>query len=160
MSWLEQLERELDARLSAFLRSNPNQERLFRDQHLRDRADALKRQRIQLKAEADVQRRQLLDLAADVRGWRERMNRAQKAGADDLAARAANHLEGLMQQGRHLWSDLDDLGRRFSEVDQQLGRLSEEETRASRPADLDRDWALFEAEQELKDLRRRHGLAP
>ena len=37
MSWLDQLERELDARLSAFLRSNPNQERLFRDQHRKDR---------------------------------------------------------------------------------------------------------------------------
>ena len=160
MSWLDQLERELDARLSAFLRSNPNQERLFRDQHLKDRADALRRQRIQLQAEADVQRQQLLDLAADVRAWRERMDRARKAGADDLAARASNHLEGLMQQGRHLWSDLDDLGRRFSEVDQQLGRLSEADNKAGRPADLDRDWALFEAEQELKDLRRRHGLDP
>ena len=160
MSWLDQLERELDARLSAFLRSNPNQERLFRDQHLKDRADALRRQRIQLQAEADVQRQQLLDLAADVRAWRERMERAERAGADDLAARASNHLEGLMQQGRHLWSDLDDLGRRFSEVDQQLGRLSEEDNKASRPADLDRDWALFEAEQELQDLRRRHGLDP
>ena len=158
MSWLDQLERELDARLSAFLRSNPNQERLFRDQHLKDRADALRRQRIQLQAEADVQRQQLLDLAADVRAWRERMERAERAGADDLAARASNHLEGLMQQGRHLWSDLDDLGRRFSEVDQQLGRLSEEDNKAGRPADLDRDWALFEAEQELQDLRRRHGL--
>ena len=160
MSWLDQLERELDARLSAFLRSNPNQERLFRDQHLKDRADALRRQRIQLQAEADVQRQQLLDLAADVRAWRERMERAERAQADDLAARASNHLEGLMQQGRHLWSDLDDLGRRFSEVDQQLGRLSEVDNKASRPADLDRDWALFEAEQELKDLRRRHGLDP
>ena len=160
MSWLDQLERELDARLSAFLRSNPNQERLFRDQHLKDRADALRRQRIQLQAEADVQRQQLLDLAADVRAWRERMERAERAGADDLAARASNHLEGLMQQGRHLWSDLDDLGRRFSEVDQQLGRLSEEDNKAGRPADLDRDWALFEAEQELQDLRRRHGLDP
>ena len=160
MSWLDQLERELDARLSAFLRSNPNQERLFRDQHLKDRADALRRQRIQLQAEADVQRQQLLDLAADVRAWRERMERAERARADDLAARASNHLEGLMQQGRHLWSDLDDLGRRFSEVDQQLGRLSEEDNKAGRPADLDRDWALFEAEQELQDLRRRHGLDP
>jgi hercynine metabolism protein len=160
MSWLDQLERELDARLSAFLRSNPNQERLFQDQHLKDRAEALKRQRIQLQAEADVQRQQLLDLAADVRAWRDRMNRAKGAGAADLAARASNHLDGLMQQGRHLWSDLDDLGRRFSEVDQQLARLSEKEAKASRPADLDKDWAVFEAEQELKDLRRRHGLDP
>jgi len=158
MSWLDQLERELDARLSAFLRSNPNQERLFRDQHRKDRADALKRQRIQLKTEADVQRKQLLDLASDVRAWRDRVERARRAGADDLARRASGHLDGLMQQGRHLWSDLDDLGRRFIEVDAQLERLSEEETASERPSNLDQDWALFEAEQELEDVRRRSGL--
>ena len=39
-SWLEQLERELDARLSAFLRNNPVQEHLFSEQHLKDRAAA------------------------------------------------------------------------------------------------------------------------
>ena len=42
-SWLEQLERELDARLSAFLRNNPVQEDLFSEQHLKDRAAALQR---------------------------------------------------------------------------------------------------------------------
>ena len=63
-----------------------------------------------------------------------------------------------MQQGRHLWSDLDALGRRFSEVDCQLEQLGEEEAKASRPADLDKDWAMFEAEQELEEMRRRHGL--
>ena len=36
-SWLEQLERELDARLSAFLRNNPVQDHLFSEQHLKDR---------------------------------------------------------------------------------------------------------------------------
>ena len=39
-SWLEQLERELDVRLSAFLRNNPVQEHLFSEQHLKDRAAA------------------------------------------------------------------------------------------------------------------------
>ena len=46
-SWLEQLERELDARLSAFLRNNPVQDQLFSEQHLKDRAGALQRQRQQ-----------------------------------------------------------------------------------------------------------------
>ena len=31
MSWLEQLERELDQRLSGFLRNNPLQDQLFQD---------------------------------------------------------------------------------------------------------------------------------
>ena len=37
-NWLEQLERELDERLAAFLSQNPVQEQLFRQQHQLDRA--------------------------------------------------------------------------------------------------------------------------
>ena len=99
-SWLEQLERELNARLSAFLRNNPVQEHLFSEQHLKDRAAALQRQRQQLQGEAKQQRQQLLRLAEDVRAWRSRVERARAAGAADLAGRAEQHLTSLMNQGR------------------------------------------------------------
>ena len=41
-NWLEQLERELDQRLAAFLSQNPVQEQLFRQQHQLDRARSQK----------------------------------------------------------------------------------------------------------------------
>ncbi|MCB4421410.1 hypothetical protein FZZ91_00980 [Synechococcus sp. HB1133] len=156
-SWLEQLERELDARLSAFLRNNPVQDNLFSEQHLRDRAGALQRQRQQLQSEAKQQRQQLLRLADDVRGWRSRVDRARAAGADDLAKRAEQHLSSLMNQGRALWADLEDLGRRFNEVERQLDELVKQRQTPS-PSTLEKDWALFEAEQELEQLRRDAGL--
>ena len=156
-SWLEQLERELDARLSAFLRNNPVQDNLFSEQHLRDRAGALQRQRQQLQSEAKQQRQQLLRLADDVRGWRSRVDRARAAGADDLAKRAEQHLSSLMNQGRALWADLEDLGRRFNEVERQLNELVQQRQTPS-PSTLEKDWALFEAEQELEQLRRNAGL--
>ncbi len=156
-SWLEQLERELDARLSAFLRNNPVQDNLFSEQHLRDRAGALQRQRQQLQSEAKQQRQQLLRLADDVRGWRSRVDRASAAGADDLAKRAEQHLSSLMNQGRALWADLEDLGRRFNEVERQLDELVQQRQTPS-PSTLEKDWALFEAEQELEQLRRDAGL--
>ena len=157
-SWLEQLERELDARLSAFLRNNPVQDNLFSEQHLRDRAGALQRQRQQLQSEAKQQRQQLLRLADDVRGWRSRVDRARAAGADDLAKRAEQHLSSLMNQGRALWADLEDLGRRFNEVERQLDELVQQQQTPS-PSTLEKDWALFEAEQELEQLRRDAGLS-
>jgi hercynine metabolism protein len=156
-SWLEQLERELDARLSAFLRNNPVQDNLFSEQHLRDRAGALQRQRQQLQSEAKQQRQQLLRLADDVRGWRSRVDRARAAGADDLAKRAEQHLSSLMNQGRALWADLEDLGRRFNEVERQLDELVKQRQTPS-PSRLEKDWAFFEAEQELEQLRRDAGL--
>ena len=156
-SWLEQLERELDARLSAFLRNNPVQDNLFSEQHLKDRAVALQRQRQQLQSEAKQQRQQLLKLAEDVRAWRSRVNRARAAGAVDLAVRAEQHLTSLMNQGRTLWADLEDLGRRFTEVEKQLQELHQQQQTPS-PSTLEKDWALFEAEQELQQLRRDAGL--
>ena len=156
-NWLEQLERELDARLSSFLRNNPVQDHLFSEQHIKDRAGALQRQRQQLQNEAKQQRQQLLRLAEDVRGWHSRVDRAKAAGAFDLAERAEQHLNILMNQGRVLWADLDDLGRRFNEVERQLEELRQQQQTQS-PSTLEKDWALFEAEQELEQLRRDAGL--
>ena len=156
-NWLEQLERELDQRLSAFLRNNPVQEALFREQHQLDRARALQRQRQQLQAEAEEQRRQLLALAENVRAWTQRTQRARQANQPELAQRAEQHLTNLMEQGRNLWTDLADLGRRFQEVDAQLTDLKRRQS-ASR-SNLDADWAQFEAEQELEQLRRQAGLS-
>ena len=156
-NWLEQLERELDERLAAFLSQNPVQEHLFRQQHQLDRARSLQRQRQQLQQDAEEQRKQLLALAADVRAWTERTERAKRAGEKELSKRAEQHLNDLMNQGRTLWMDLADLGRRFKEVDQQLNELSRQQR--SGVFSLDRDWALFEAEQELEQLRRDAGLS-
>ena len=155
-NWLEQLERELDQRLAAFLSQNPVQEQLFKQQHQLDRARSLQRQRQQLQQDAEEQRKQLLALAADVRAWTERTERAKRAGEKELSQRAEQHLNGLMNQGRTLWTDLADLGRRFKEVNQQLVELSQQQH--SSVSSLDRDWALFEAEQELEQLRRDAGL--
>ena len=157
-TWLEQLERELDKRLSEFLRNNPVQDQLFQDQHQQDRAAALKRQRRQLQQDAEEQRQQLLELADQVKAGRNRIQRADRAGATDLADRARQHLDQLMTQGRNLWSDLENLGRRFEEVDAQFADLNRQPPSANRK-DLDRDWAMFEAEQELKRMRRDAGLS-
>ena len=61
----------------------------------------------------------------------------------------------MMEQGRKLWGDLTDLGRRFEEVDRQLSEIKQHQ---KKPRSLDEDWALFEAEQELEELRRQAGL--
>jgi len=156
-NWLEQLERELDQRLAAFLSQNPVQEQLFRQQHQLDRVRSLQRQRQQLQQDAEEQRKQLLALAADVRAWTERTERAKRAGEKELSQRTEQHLNNLMNQGRTLWTDLADLGRRFKEVDQQLLELSQQQR--SGVSSLDQDWALFEAEQELEQLRRDAGLS-
>ena len=153
MNWLEQLERELDQRLSAFLRNNPIQDQLFqRPAPTGPVPQALKRQRQQLQKEAEEQRVQLLDLAADVRGWNDRTNGRDRAGAMDLAGKS-RQLDGLMEQGRQPLGGSGALGRRFEEVDRQLSEVNQQQKAPDPP--LEQDWAMFEAEQELEELRRR-----
>ena len=158
-TWLDQLEQNLEERLDAFLHSNPDQERLLQEQHLQDRQRDLSSRRDLMKIQARDLRRQLLSLAEQVQAWGERTKKARDAGADDLAMRADKHVQTLMDQGRDLWNELDELGRNFRDLDQQISSLNQKASQQRGHRSLDEDWALFEAQQELEDLRRRQGLS-
>ena len=157
-TWLDQLERNLEDRLNAFLQANPDQDRLLREQHLQDRQRDLNRRRDQMQSQAKDLRRQLLSLAEQVQAWGERSRKARAAGAQELAIRAEGHVQTLMEQGRDLWSELETLGRDFQGLDRQISYLRQQASSQSKGRSLDEDWALFEAKQELEELRRRQGL--
>lgn len=160
MTWLDDLETRLERELERFLAANPDQEALLQDQEDRDHRLELLSQRRSLQSQAERQRQALLQLALEIRQWQERSRKARSAGADDLADRAEAHGATLMQQGRQRWQELAELGVRFSEVEQAITALATrqaEARRARRGVDLERDWAAFEAEQELERLRRQQG---
>ena len=158
-TWRDQLEQSLEGRLDAFLHSNPDQDRLLQEQHLQDRQRDLSSRRDLMQIQARDLRRQLLSLAEQVQAWGERTKKARNARADDLALRAEQHVKTLMDQGRDLWNELDELGRNFRDLDQQISRLNQRASQQRGDRSLDEDWALFEAHQELEDLRRRQGLS-
>tara|TARA_B100000925_G_C21716823_1_gene349148 strand:- start:55 stop:540 length:486 start_codon:yes stop_codon:yes gene_type:complete len=158
-TWLDQLERNLEERLDAFLRSNPDQDRLLNEQHLQDRQRNLNSRRDQMQIQARDLRRQLLSLAEQVQAWGKRTNKARNAGAEDLALRAEKHVNSLMNQGRDLWNELDALGQSFRDLDQQISGLNQRTSEQKGHRSLDEDWALFEARQELEELRRHQGLS-
>lgn len=137
--WLDELEARLEQLLDAFLQANPSQQALLRDQQL---------------AEAQALRSELLQLAAEIQRWRLRVDKAQGAGANDLAAQAQHHLEQLMERGRGRWQRLEQLGH-----DLQGGAdtgVREPAPAPAQPSDpLDQAWARFEIEQDLERLRRR-----
>ena len=137
--WLDELEARLEQLLDAFLQANPSQQALLRDQQL---------------AEAQALRSELLQLAAEIQRWRQRVDKAKGAGANDLAAQAQRHLDQLMERGRGRWQRLEQLG-------YDLQGCAGTEARAPTPAPaqpsdpLDQAWARFEIEQDLERLRRR-----
>jgi len=127
--WLDQLEARLEQLLEAFLQANPSQQALLRDQQL---------------AEAQALRSELLQLAAEIQRWRQRVDKAQGAGAHDLAAQAQRQVDQLMERGRERWQRLEQLGH-----DLQGG------TSTGTREPLDQAWERFEIEQDLERLRRR-----
>lgn len=173
-SWLDQLEARLDETLEGFLKANPQQEALLAEQAARERQQLLRRDRLALRAEAELQRQGLLRLAEEIRSWQERVERAKRAGALDLAGRAETHIVTLMDQGRARWQTLAELGERFAAVERELGDLAAsaganartDRKPASQPpgtnpesqpaeTSLEADWAAFESGQELEELRRK-----
>ncbi|MFZ0407632.1 MAG: hercynine metabolism protein [Cyanobium sp.] len=170
MSWLDDLEGRLESQLDEFLRSSPAQEALLAEQERQDRRSRLRRLRFDLQQQAEQQRQEILQLAVDIRQWQERVQRAQTAGATDLALRAETHVSGLMERGRRRWQALADLGQQFTALEWELTELGRRQTGgrgaapasnpaqgavAPDPSNLDSDWAAFEAQQELEELRRR-----
>ena len=167
-SWLDDLENRLDNTLEAFLRANPSQEALLQEQESRERQQLLRRQRLELRSQAELGRRRLLELAEEIRLWQARVLRAREAGAEDLAGRAEAHIGSLMEQGRQRWQELGELGSRFGAVEQELAELARQAppsaappvgapAAASRAQTLETDWAAFEAQQELQELKKRMG---
>jgi hercynine metabolism protein len=131
--WLDQLEAKLEQTLEAFLRANPGQ-----------------RQRLQEQIQADAQalRRDLLQLAAEIQRWRDRVAKARAAGAPELAAQAQRHVDQLMEQGRSRWQQLEQLGHELQGAGPAAAQAPSRES-------LDEAWARFEIEQDLERLRRR-----
>ncbi|CAK6698426.1 hypothetical protein OGCDGJMD_02454 [Cyanobium usitatum str. Tous] len=154
MSWLDELEARLEQQLAAFLAANPSQEALLGEQEARDRQAQLVGQRRQLQRQAEQERQALLQLAAEIRCWQERVVKSRAAGATALAERAEAHQQALMEQGRQRWQRLGELGVSFAAVERELGEL-ESRPRQPRASSLEQDWASFEAEQALEELRRR-----
>ncbi|WP_216901776.1 hercynine metabolism protein [Synechococcus sp. CCY 9618] len=155
-SWLEELEARLEQQLEGFLRTNPQQEELLREQEGRERQQRLLGERVRLRQQAEDQRQELLRLADEIRQWQGRIARARAAGAEALAGRAEAHVATLMNQGRHRWQALADLGQRFTGVEAELAELVRlRHSRAASTPDLEADWARFEAQQELQELKRR-----
>ena len=155
--WLEQLEARLERELEAFLANNPAQQALLQEQEARDRQAQPVGERSRLQRQAEQQRQRLLELASEIRAWRQRVERARAAGADELAQRAEAHVDELMEQGRRHWNQLADLGQQFNAVENGLQELSAAaEAAANTPngeADLEQAWAAFEAQQELERMK-------
>jgi len=152
-SWLKELESNLNKKLSEFLDENTYQASLFREQSELEEYRLLHSKKEMLQCKAQKHRDKLLELAKDIKNWQQRSYRAKSAGAKELASRAKEQVKKLMEEGRTLWSELDQIGREFKKIDKRMISLSKE--RSSEKESLDTKWGEFETEQVLDQLRKK-----
>jgi hercynine metabolism protein len=156
-SWFDELTRELERQLEVFLDDHPSQRELLEREEEAEAQRRRQRRLLEIAAAADRERQRLLSLSGEIRQWRERVDRARSAGATDLAVRAEEHLGRLMGQGREAWQALAALGEEDARLRAELNRREAPPEPAPVGAgdQLEQDWAAFEADQELQELRRR-----
>lgn len=159
-NWWQELERELEQQFDSFLKDHPGQRELLEQEEQRAQQQRRQLRLQEVEAKAQALRSELLVLSEDIRGWRARVERAQRAGAIDLASRAEAHLGSLMGQGREQWQSLTVLGEENRKLKEAIAKAEQESSKPpkSRPeegqADLEEAWQRFEAQQELERLRR------
>lgn len=156
-AWFDDLTRELERQLEGFLDDHPGQRELLEREEQAEAQRRRQRRLLEIAAAADLERQRLLSLSGEIRQWRERVERARSAAATDLADRAEEHLGRLMGQGREGWQALAALGEEDARLRAEINRREAptEPVPASGGDQLEQDWAAFEADQELQELRRR-----
>ena len=149
--WFKEIENSLEDLLNEFLRANPYQDFLVKNQDHQDQYQSLSTHRQDLQAKAEEKRKNLLAVVISLKDWKARSKRAKQARAFDLAKRADEYLDQLMGQGRKLWAELDELGNDFREIERQISSLAKKV--ASNEIGLEKKWAEFEEELELDQIK-------
>ena len=158
-SWWQKLEQELDQQFDRFLSDHPNQKALLDQEHWNEQQRRKQQRLIDIDQEAQQLRQQLLKLSQDINAWSERVKRARKASAHDLAGRAETHLSNLMGQGRAQWQELEELGRETQRLKQTYIKakdINDAATESISASELMEAWESFERDQEIANMRRKN----
>ena len=164
-SWWQEIERELERQFDNFLEDHPNQKDLFEKGEASEKLQRLQIRLASINKQADLLRQRLCDLSAEIKQWRQRVQRAQQAGANQLASQAEAHLSKLMGQGRDCWQALAELGVEDQQLRQEIQQMPAPNNpkKPTSPVDLEKDseidletaWNNFEANQALEDLKQK-----
>ncbi|NEU75912.1 TIGR04376 family protein [Hassallia byssoidea VB512170] len=140
MGLFDDLSRFLENRLEEFLRNNPHLELEALLEQLREQeADTLK-----LIADLQVQEKRsqddILSTAQEIQRWHIRVQKAQSANRQDLAAAAQEREAALLREGNQRWGQMQGLKERITQSKELLRKIQvrrqEVQTKAAEAQDL------------------------
>ena len=154
--WFEDLDHRLDAWLDTWLAHHPGQGTLLEEDE-RNQAQAAGASRwVQLRQEAQLLRRVLLQQGEAIQLWHQRRQEASAGRNNTLAHQCAHHEHRCRQEGQVMWERLETIGSLPPEAWPTMAARSGWRVTEA-PASLQQAWSSFMVEQELRELRRQGG---
>ncbi len=151
-NWLNNLEKDLQAKLEDLLKINPLQESLLQNQNQQDVFHSLLIRQKSIAQKANLKRHELLSLAENIKEWKKKEVKAKQYEAIELADQVRQHLTKLMELGRLLWLELDELGIQHKKIQNDLDSFSNK-NHASQ-SNPHAPWEKLEIEKELDLLKK------
>lgn len=87
-NWWQEIEQELERQFDRFLDDHPSQKELLEKEEANQKQKRLQLRLQIINEQANQLRSKLCKLSAEIKQWRQRVERAHKANATDLAALA------------------------------------------------------------------------
>ncbi|MGK7945092.1 MAG: TIGR04376 family protein [Microcystaceae cyanobacterium] len=123
MGLFEDINNFLETRLDEFLRSNPQLAiQALQEQLQEQEQDTLKVTKA-LEVEKDRLEKEILELGQEIKTWHFRIEKAKKAGRNDLATAAQEREATLLRQGNQLWGQMEGVKKRLSQGQELLVQI-------------------------------------
>jgi uncharacterized protein (TIGR04376 family) len=123
MGLFEDISNFLETRLDEFLRSHPQLEfQALQEQLQQQEQDTLKLIK-ELELEKNRIEQKILELGQEIKTWHFRIEKAKKAGREDLATAAQEREATLLRQGNQLWGQMQGVKQRLSQGQELLVQI-------------------------------------
>ena len=151
MGLFDDLNRFLEQRLEEFLRNHPDLELQALLEQLRQQEEDSLKLITDLKLQEKRSQEEILATAQEIQRWHIRIQKAEKAGREDLAAAARDREAALLRQGNQLWGQMQGLKERLTHTQGLLGKIQvrRQEVQA-KAVETQKNRAKAQSQQRLK----------
>lgn len=123
MGLFDDLSRFLENRLEEFLRNNPHLELEALLEQLRQQEEDTLKLIADLQVQEKRSQEEILSTAQEIQRWHIRVQKAQNANRQDLAAAAQEREAALLREGNQRWGHMQGLKERIDQSKELLGKI-------------------------------------
>jgi uncharacterized protein (TIGR04376 family) len=123
MGLFDDMKRLLETQLDDFMSKNPHLQVQVLEEQLQQQEVDSNKLLVDLRLQEKQLQQEILNTGQEIKGWHERVAKAQSAGRTDLAGAAQERVDGLLRQGNQLWGKMQGLKDRQAQTAQLLDTI-------------------------------------